>query len=212
VTTHYDDEAQVENLKRWWLENWKALALGLGVGLGAVFGFEQWQDFRLGKSEHASQIYEDLKQSLTDGKADESRAIAERLFKEYGESPYAADAAFMIAAKAVDQNQLDEALTRLQWAAEHSKDPGIQRVARLRQARVLWAQNKLEEALKKLDGDAGDYVALYEELRGDIKLAQGDRAAARQAYEKAQAASAENAGMRDLLQRKLDDLADVVQS
>lgn len=212
MSTHYDDEAQVENLKQWWKENWKALALGLGVGLGAVFGFEQWQHFRVTKAERASQVYEDLKKSLAAGKADEAKAIAGRLRQEHAKTPYAADAALLLAAKAVENNQLDEALQQLQWARENSRDPGIQHVARLREARVLWAQNKPDEALKRLDGEAGDYAALYDELRGDIQLSKGERAAARQAYEKALGASSENAQMRELLQRKLDDLADVVQS
>lgn len=212
MTTHYDDEAQVENLKQWWKENWKALALGLGVGLGAVFGFEQWQDYRVSKAERASQVYEDLKKSLAAGKAEESQAIAERLVKDFARSPYADAAALLLAAKAVEQNRLDEALKQLQWAREHSGDVGIQHIARLREARVLWAQSKPDEALKRLEGEAGDYAALYEELRGDIQLAKGDRAAARKAYEKALGVSAENAAMRELLQRKLDDLADVVQS
>ena len=45
-----------------------------------------------------------------------------------------------------------------------------------------------------------------QELRGDIKLSQNDRAAARTAYEKAMALGPAPAS-KDLLQRKLDDLA-----
>ena len=55
-------------------------------------------------------------------------------------------------------------------------------------------------------------MSLFEELRGDIMLTQGDRAAARQAYQKAIEAGNEAAANRELLQQKLDDLADVVNS
>lgn len=212
MTTHYDDEAQVENLKRWWKENWLALVAGLAIGLTAILGWEQWKQYKVGKSEQASQIFEDMKKAATAGKNDEAKAAGDKLVKDFPASPYAVDAALLLAGKAVEQNQLDEALKQLQWVAANSKDEGLQKLARLRQARVLWAQNKPDEALKLLDGAAGDYAMLYEELRGDIKLAQGDRAAARQAYEKALQALPEKAGSNELLQRKLDDLAVAVQS
>lgn len=212
MTTHYDDEAQVENLKRWWKENWVALAAGLGIGLGAIFGWELWKDYKTGKAEQASQIYEDMKKAAAADQADALKASGEKLVAEFPASPYAADAALLLAGKAVEQNRLDDALKHLQWAAAHAKDEGIQRLAKLRQARVLAAQNKPDEALKLLEGDAGDYALLYDELRGDIKQAQGDHAAARQAYEKALQAAGDQAGNREQLQRKLDDLAPAVQS
>ena len=208
MTTHYEDEAQIDSLKRWWKENWIALVAGLGVGLGAIFGWEQWKSHEAGQSEQASQIYEDLKQAVGAGKTEEANASADRLIKDFASSPYAADAALVMAAKAVQ----DQALARLQWVAANTKDEGIKRVATLRQARVLWAQGKPDEALKLLDGEAGDYAPLYEELRGDIRLAKGDRPGARQAYEKALQTAPETGGNRELLQLKLDDLADVVQS
>ena len=212
MTTHYEDEAQIDSLKRWWKENWIALVAGLGVGLGAIFGWEQWKSHEAGQSEQASQIYEDLKQAVGAGKTEEANASADRLIKDFASSPYAADAALVMAAKAVQEQQLDQALARLQWVAANTKDEGIKRVATLRQARVLWAQGKSDEALKLLDGEAGEYAPLYEELRGDIRLAKGDRPGARQAYEKALQAAPETGGNRELLQLKLDDLADVVQS
>ncbi|HSW12155.1 MAG TPA: tetratricopeptide repeat protein [Solimonas sp.] len=212
MTTHYDDEAQVENLKRWWKENWMALAAGLGIGLGAIFGWEMWKDHKTGQAEHASQIFEDMKKAATGDQADALKSTGDKLTGEFAASPYAADAALLLASEAVEQNRLDDALKHLQWVTANAKDEGIQRLAKLRQARVLSAQNKPDEALKLLEGEAGDYAQLYDELRGDIKLAQGDRAAARQAYEKALKAAGDNAGNRELLQRKLDDLTEAVQS
>ena len=212
MTTHYDDEEQVENLKRWWKENWLALAIGLGLGLGGIFGWEQWKHFQTGKSEQASQIFEDMKKARLAGKGEEFKAASDKLVKDFPASPYATDAALLAAGKAVEDAKLDEALKQLQWVVANSKDAGMQKLARLRAARVLWAQQKSDDALKQLDGDAGEYAPLYDELRGDIKLAKGDRDGARQAYEKALKAQADKPGTTELLQRKLDDLAVAVQS
>lgn len=212
MATHYDDEAQVEDLKRWWKENWLALAGGLAIGLGAIVGFEQWRDHKDSKSAEASQVYEDLKKASDAGKLDEASAMAERLAKEFDSTPYAANAALRLAARHVEQNQLDQAAERLQWAADHAADDGLKHIARLRLAAVRWQQDKADEALKLIDGVPTEFAALADELRGDIKLAQGDRAAARAAYERALQAAGEGPLNRDGLQRKLDDLADVGQS
>ncbi len=207
MTTHYDDEEQVENLKRWWKENWLALAVGLGIGLAGIFGWEQWKSHKTSQSEQASQVYEDMKKAVEAGKGEDAQAAGDKLLKDFAASPYATDAALLLAAKAVEDGKLDDALKHLQWVSANSKDAGMQRLSRLRQARVLWAQGKPEDALKQLDGEAGEYGHLFDELRGDIKLAQGDRDAARQAYEKALKAQADKPGTTELLQRKLDDLA-----
>ena len=76
-------------------------------------------------------------------------------------------------------------------------------------------QGKNPDALKLLDGEAGTYAVLFDELRGDIKFAEGDRAAALAAYSKALAslgaatAGTPNAPIAESLQHKIDDLADV---
>ncbi len=210
---HFDDEAQAEQLKQWWKDNWMALAGGLVLGLGAIFGWEGWKGYQEGKAADASQMYEELKQALIDSKVEQANELGNKLVKDFSGTPYAAGAALFLASEDVRGNRFDDALARLQWVDKHSKDEGLRQVARLREARVLWQQGKTEDALKRLDAKAGTFAALYDELRGDIKLAQGDRAAARSAYEKAlQTLAEDDMASRATLQRKLDDLTDVVQS
>jgi predicted negative regulator of RcsB-dependent stress response len=204
--SHYEDEAQVEQLRTWWRENWLALAGGLGLGLAGIFGWEAWQDSQTAKAEKASQIYEDLKKvpAVRGGHAAE---LGQKLIADFAGTPYAAQAALLLASRAVEQNDLDGARTRLTWVLDHADDPGMKKIARLRLARVLWQQDKPDDALAQLDiADDDAFAALYQELRGDIQLARGDRAAAKTAYEKAlQAGPAET--QREGLRRKLDDVA-----
>jgi predicted negative regulator of RcsB-dependent stress response len=214
VTNHYDEEAQVEQLRTWWKENWQSLAAGLVIGLSVIFGWEAWKNHKAAEAANASHMYEDLRKALAADKFDEAAGLGDQLAKDYASSPYAAAGALQIAAKAVEKNKLDDAATRLDWVLKNNGDAGLAALVRLRQARVLWQQGKPDDALKLLDGDAGTYGALYAELRGDIKLAQGDRAAAAAAYQKAlaTAADADKGPDRMMLQRKLDDLTDAVQS
>jgi len=213
MSSHYEEEAEVAALKKWWKENWMALAAGLVIGLGAIFGWQGWQRYQAGLAEQAAQIFDDLDKAYAAKKADEAVRLGETLLKDFRSTPYASAAALRLAAAAVEAGKFDEAGARLSWVVKNSSDAGLRQLAQLRQARVLWAQDKIDEALKLLDGDAGVYAALYAELRGDILLAKGDRPGAQQAYQKAlETAAEDDRGVRESLRRKLDDLTDVAQS
>lgn len=203
--SHYEDEAQVEQLRRWWRENWMALAGGLVLGLAGIFGWEAWQKARTSKSEHASQIYEDLKRVPVD-KADRANELWAELSGDYASTPYAAQGALLLASQAAARQDWAGAQSRLEWVTKNSGDAGLKKIAKLRLARVLWQQQKPDEALALLElADDDPFAALYQELRGDIQLAKGERDAARSAYEKALQLGPAAAG-RESLQRKLDDL------
>ncbi len=228
MTDHYDEEAQVEQLRQWLRDNWFPLASGLALGLAAIFGWQAWGQHQDNHAGAASHVFEDLGKAAAENKYDDAKAMADRLVKDFSDTPYAAAAALKLAELGVLDNKLDDAAARLQWVVEFEQNPGFMArvgaalrlrnqaydvgllpLARLRLAQVLWQQNKADEALKQLDGDAGTYAPLYAELRGDIKLSQGDSSAARGAYQQALQSLAPDAVGRDGLQRKLDDLADV---
>jgi predicted negative regulator of RcsB-dependent stress response len=211
VATHYDDEAQIEELKRWWKENWKALAAGLAIGLAGIVGWEGYQSFNQGRAEQASQMFEELKTALAAGQSEDAARLAGTLQREFSATPYATGAGLGLAAQAVEQGDLARAAEQLRWVHQHGYDDGMRQLAGLRLARVLWQQEQPDEALKLLDTDAKAYAALYAELRGDILLSQGQPEAARAAYEQALQRLAPDADPQ-LLQRKLNDLAGVVQS
>ena len=204
--SHYEDEAQVEQLRRWWRENWMALAGGLVLGLAGIFGWEQWQDARAAKAEAASQIYEDLRK-LPPEKAVQAGELGKKLADEYAGTPYAVQAALYLANLAVQTANWEGARTQLEWAIAHTDDTSLKKVAKLRLARILWQIGKPDEGLAQLDiADDDPFAALYQELRGDIQAGKGDRAAAKAAYEKALGLNPAPAS-RDGLQRKLDDVS-----
>lgn len=213
MTTHYEDEAQAERLKQWWKDNWMALAGGLVLGLAGIFGWEGWQSHQSGRAAEASRMFEDLRVAISSNNVETATQIGDTLVKDHAKSPYASGASMYLAAEAVKAGKLDDALTRLRWVRDNGADDGLRQIARLREARVLWQQGQADAALKLLEGGDDDFSAVAEELRGDIRLSQGDRAAARAAYEKALAGTDEgDAPARGDLQRKIDDLADVVAS
>lgn len=212
MATHFDDEDQAERLKQWWKENWMALAGGLVIGLGAIFGWEGWKSYQDSRGLAASRMYEDLKLAIAGARIDDARSIGDALADEHGRSPYASAAALFLAAEAAKAGDFAAARDRLAWVRRHGYDDGMRRIATLREARVAWQQGEVDAALSLLDSKAGPFQAQFDELRGDIVLARGDREAARSAYEKAlTTVTDDTSGVRDSLRRKLDDLA-VVQS
>lgn len=208
MTTHFDEEAQLEELRRWWRENWLPLVGGLALGLAAIFGWEAWTQHRDAVAGQASHLFEDLRLAVDAGKYDQATPMADRLQQEFGDTPYAVDGALKLGQAAFILGKLDEAHARLQWAVDHSNDAAQRGLAKLRLARVLWQQAKPDEALRELQNPEPAYASLYAELRGDIALSSGDRAAARSAYTDAMKPLAADAPQRKSLQRKLDDLAD----
>lgn len=237
MSTHYDDEAQVEDLRRWWKDNWLPLAVGLGLGLAVIFGWEFYSARKDSTRGQASQLFEELKTAVTAKKFDDAKQLGDRLIADFDSTPYAIAGAMKLAQVASDDNKFEEARTRLEWAQtdlqgklatpvvirwvmhkllRHDQpDAALLPLIQLRLARVLWQQGKAPDALKLLDGSADSYAVLFNELRGDIKLAEGDRAAALAEYSKALAAlkgetaGTQNAPIAESLQHKIDDLADV---
>jgi predicted negative regulator of RcsB-dependent stress response len=133
--------------------------------------------------------------------------LAGKLNNDFAGSHYAQYASLFAAKVAVEADQLDDAAAELQAVVDAPADATLAELARQRLARVLAAQDKAEQALKLLEGEADQaFLAGREELKGDllVKLGRSDEAHA--AYVKAKAALSDDAAVGGL-QMKLDDLA-----
>ena len=106
----------------------------------------------------------------------------------------------------LDSGDFVAASSHLRWAMDNTKQEPIKHEARLRLARLLLAENKTKEALAILD--VSD-TATYEQLKGDIYVAEGKPESARTAYSRALAEMSPSEPGRQLLQMKLNDLGAV---
>lgn len=206
------DDEQVEELKKWWSENGRAIILGVVIGGGAIFGWRFWEAQQLQRAETASNAYQAIYSQFLDGDKEAVNAGTETLRSEFGSTPYAALASLLEAKLAVDEDDLDAAVDALNWAMDNSPEEDVRYIATLRLARVLGAQGNGERAIELLNQSFPEaYTALAEELRGDILADKGDTAQARAAYTRALDAS-QSGGDTSLLQMKLDDLGGESQS
>lgn len=210
------EEEQLEAIKRWWKENGKFLALALVFGVGGWFTYGAWQDQRQAKAEAASARFEQLLDVMDaadeQGMGDDDRAAAaelvEQLKGDHSRSLYAHNAAMLMARIAVQSGDLEQAQRELEWVLEHSRDEAVEQLARVRLARVLYAQNEYDAALALVEREhKSQFAAKYAELKGDILFAQGDAEAARAAYQSALDALTPDQQQRSmLLEMKLDDV------
>jgi predicted negative regulator of RcsB-dependent stress response len=209
-----------EKIKRWWDENGKNLIGAVVLGVGAVFGWDQYQKNDQAQSEVMSSQFQTLLEeqlALPDSASEEERSqvfsMATELREAYGDSSYATYASLIMAKLAVDNKDFPLAETHLTQANTDAKTPELKALSNLRLAQVLYAQKKDDEALALLDeGAQGAFSARVLELRADILLAKGEVEQARTTYEKAIAQAGMNGMPIDNLELKRNNLNEVISA
>ena len=206
------DDEQVEELKKWWKENGRAVVFGVVLGLGGVFGWQGWVAYSESQAEQASALYETAMQALADKDYAVVTEAGQQIIENYPRTPYADLSALVLARAAVDQAYLDDAEKHLRWAKEQANQDNVRNIAALRLVRVLLEKQEYSEAMQILGQVYPDsYLATVEELKGDIFFAQGKLAEARAAYKKALEAPMAT-GDQASLQMKLDDISEVAST
>lgn len=203
-----DEHEQGELVQKWLRENALSIAVGVGLGLVLIFGWQQWKAHRAQHSADAAAQYQALTDAVEAKHEDDVGKIADVLRKDFPESAYAVFAAMTQADAAARKNDLAGATAALDWAQQHAGAASLKSLATLRLARVKLAQGDADAALKLVDGvSKDDYAALAGELRGDALAKLGRPDAARAAYQDALSHLDAQAGNRNFVQMKLDDLA-----
>ena len=203
------EQEQLDELKAWWKDYGRLVLLGVALGAVAVAGFQGWRYYRHTQSLAAAALYEQLEQAERAGDRKKVRDIAGGVVANYASTPYASFAALSAARASFDEGDLTEAKARLTWVVENARREELRDVARLRLAGVLLDEKSYEEALKVLETKPADSMnALYADLRGDILLAQGKHAEARNAYQLALDRTEAGSAYRATVQLKLDSLGE----
>lgn len=205
---YMSEKEQWEWLKTWLRENSLWILGGIGIGALIVSGWFWWGARTDRLALDAGAKYMQITDALAKGDKTHAQALTAELVRDHSASPYADQAQLLSARVAVDDGQLDKAVEILKAMMAKTKDEELALVARMRLARVQLAQNKPDEALATLAAvDAGAFKGRFEEVRGDVLYAKGDKPGALAAYNAARE-SAVAAQTRDtqLLDLKIDDL------
>ena len=205
MSTYETDEEKVEAIKKWWKENGFSVIGGLAIGLGAIFGWRAWVDYRDAVGQQASAAFEQLLASANASDPEAAVKQSELLAEEFSSTAYATLATLVRARVELEAKNLAGARTALEQAIAKSPDPALTRIAALRLIRVLIAEGETKTAasLAAKHDDSASFAGAFAAVRGDIARAEGRLSDARSAYEQAIAAGAPNP---EQLRLKLDNL------
>ena len=150
-------------------------------------------------------LYENMMNAELTGDIKSANLQAIDLKKNYESTPYAKDAALLLAKNDVATNKLKSASQQLTWVMKNASLKAMQQTARLRLARIDIAEGQASRALNllKITGDE-NFKALTYEVKGDAYHQLKEYSKAKQAYQSALAQS-QNI-KRPILQMKLDAL------
>lgn len=211
----YNEDETVEQLKTFWQRYGTPSLLAIAVVLFSYVGWNKWHDKQFSDAAEAQALQQQMFVAVQrlSGNPDDKAAntdmqrIGRQLIDDYSNTPYAVDAALLLARRAVEGNDLKEAEKQLRWALDNTGSDETEVLTKTRLARVLAAQKKTDEALAVLDDiKAPGLVSLVGEIRGDIYLLKGDRTKAADAYRTADAALAARNEARPVLELKLADV------
>lgn len=199
------ENEQVDVIRRFFSENGKALAVGVVLGIGALLGWRYWQSHQSTALAGASVAYQKATEALAANKPEGVKATEQ--FVQANDNNYGAFAALQLAQHYVNQKDYAAAEKQLAQASTLTKDENLLPLIALRQARLQLQQNKLDDALKTLEGVKGaSWSAMVQDIRGDVLVRKGDLKGARDAYSKGIDAKASQA-QEALLRMKLNNLA-----
>lgn len=201
------EDQQLDALKGWWKKNGTSTIVAIVVGLAIVVGGRTWISQQHSHAEVASAKYDTMIQAMEQGMDDIALEQSSGLIGQFSDTPYAALAALASAKIKLAQGESLAARTHLQWVISYADKWEWKQIARIRLARIMLSDNDHQKALALLaEVEPGSFATSIEELRGDIYVAMNQPEKAKDAYKKALDTSAAEAGGKDLLQMKIDDL------
>ena len=201
------EQEQIDKIKSWWKKNGNSLILGISITLLSVGGFRYWDNLRDKEAREASLNYEQMILMISNGNFSDALSTGETIISAYPKSIYAPLSRLILAKAAADENNLEQAKNFLLPLVEKTNDTQIQNIAASRLARIALAEKKISVAralISTLEKDEGGEK--FNELRGDVLVAEEDFSAARAAYLAALEKS-ENASLRrEIILLKLSNL------
>ncbi len=201
------DQDEIEQIKKWWKENGSSLLTGIVVGLGLLFGWQGWNQYKDGQGVGASQYFEQMQNALVQQDKKKAGEIGEQLLQQYDGTIYAANGALAMAAIKMEQGDSAGARFHFQWVLENSSFDHPRQLARLGMARSYLSQGEVEQALKQLEIEQkGLFGSHFSEVRGDALRKQGNHSEAQVAYVEALQLADAVDPRRDLLEMKLTEV------
>lgn len=200
MADYLTDEEQAARLQKLWRDYGLILVLALVIGIGAVVGWNVFQESQLLAKEQAAYKFQGfLVERALEGDLD---AYVDEMSKTRAGAKYEPMTLLYRAKDAVDAADYESALQYLEEALRKSKDRILDDMIRVRIARVQMQLEQDDAALSTLANVGDDYKFYVLELTGDIYRTKENYPEAVTAYE--QAMELTNSGIdRERLELKI---------
>ncbi|MBV1910752.1 MAG: tetratricopeptide repeat protein [Kangiellaceae bacterium] len=187
--SYQTEEQQIEQLKEWWKDNGTPLIVGAVLGLSGFFGYRYWTEGQIAIQESASEAYTQVSEQIENKDTAKLVEAAQAVKTQFPKTSYAILSALQLAKAAVDEKNLDKAMTELTWVVDNHSNNELVEIAKIRLARILIAQEKADQALPLLtfENESG-YFEFASMIKGDALLSLGKKAEALEAYRAAESA------------------------
>jgi predicted negative regulator of RcsB-dependent stress response len=209
ATYDLEEQEKIDGLKSWWETYGTLVIVVVATLIASMAGVKAWNYYQQQQVEQAAELYSSLLQIEPSGDPKKIGDAAHLLMEGFPGSGYASRAALISARASLEGGDVQNAKSRLQWTLDNTKEDELKDLVRLRLAGILLDEQKYDDALRLLDSKHGDsFDGLYADLKGDVLIAAGKVAEARAAYHKALDRMGKKGTYHNIVQMKLDALAE----
>ena len=207
MSYNFEEQEQIAQMRHFW-ERWgtqiSAGVLAVAVGFAGYYGWQWWQRNEGAK---AAVVFEQVQAALQSNSPDKIEQAWAVMQNKAPGSAYAGMAALAVAKSLHDAGKSEQAIAALKWASEHAAGLSARAVARLNLSALQIDAKQYAEAGKTLaDVPEPTFAALFDIRRGDLAGLQGQRDAARSAYEAALKALPADSPERAAVEQKLQSV------
>lgn len=207
ATFDLEEQEKLDELKSWWKRWGNTVTLVVAALLFAVAGYEFWKNRSASKAAEAAAYFDRMQEALQAGDKKLAKEAGATLIDKFSATPYAPRAALTLAGVNAGDKDLKSAKAQLEWTIEHAKEAALRDVSRLRLAAILLDEKQYDAALAQLNATHTEaFGPRFDDLKGDVHLAQGKKEEARAAYSAAYAKLKETNPLRSVVEMKLDSL------
>lgn len=209
ATYDLEEQEKIDGLKSWWEAYGTLVMVVIATFIASMAGVKMWNYYQQQQIEQAAELYSSLLQIEAGGDIRKISDAAQLVMTGFPGSGYASRAALISARASFEGGDVQSAKSRLQWTLDNTKEDELKDLVRLRLAGLLLDERKYDDALRLLDTKHGEsFGGLYGDLKGDVLTAAGKVSEARAAYQMAFDKMGKKGTYHNIVQMKLDALAE----
>ncbi len=193
------EDEQEQQIKKWLKDNVPQIIAGITLGLGGIWGLDTYKVYQSQQSIDARALY------LQTAFNNDSNTF-EQLNTDHANSGYAQQATLMLAKAAAKSGNYTQALSQL-TPLVNDENSLLANIANMRIASIQLEMGNFKAAIDTLDSkESGEFNGLYNQLKGDIYVADNQIDQAKTHYKLALTQISRDSELQSLINIKLADL------